>query len=212
MVPILLAATLAASPWPRIALSSVATGFSNPTQVTSARDGTGRLFVVEQRGVVRVLKGGAVLPTPFLDISSRVSCCGERGLLSIAFPPGAGPKNQFWADYTDANGDTTISRFSFSGDAASAASETLVLKIAQPFANHNGGQLAFGPDGYLYVGMGDGGSAGDPNNNAQNLGSLLGKILRIDVQGAASPYGIPPDNPFAGSGSARNEIWAYGLR
>jgi glucose/arabinose dehydrogenase len=180
--------------------------------VTSARDGSGRLFVVEQGGRVKIVKNGTVLPTPFLDISGRVSCCGERGLLSIAFPPGLGPKSQFWADYTDVNGDTTISRFSFSGDAANAAFETVLLKIAQPFSNHNGGQLAFGPDEYLYIGMGDGGSGGDPNNNGQNLGSLLGKILRIDVRGTASPYGIPSDNPFAGSSPARSEIWAYGLR
>ncbi len=204
------AAAQASLPWPRIALNRVASGFSNPTQVTSAHDGTGRLFVVEQTGSVRIVKDGAVLPNPFLDITNRVSCCGERGLLSIVFPPGSGLKGQFWADYTDVNGDTAISLFSFSGDTASAVSETVLLKIAQPFANHNGGQLAFGPDGDLYVGMGDGGSAGDPNNNAQNLGSLLGKILRIDVR--AFPYGIPPDNPFAGSSTARREIWAYGLR
>ncbi|HEX5854302.1 MAG TPA: PQQ-dependent sugar dehydrogenase [Thermoanaerobaculia bacterium] len=203
-------AALAAAPWPRIALNRVAAGFSNLTQVTSAHDGSGRLFVVEQRGLVKIVRDGAVLPTPFLDISGRVSCCGERGLLSIVFPPGSGSKGQFWADYTDVNGDTTISLFSVSGATASAVSETVILKIAQPFANHNGGQLAFGPDGYLYVGMGDGGSAGDPNNNAQNTGSLLGKILRIDVR--ASPYGIPRDNPFAGSSTARREIWAYGLR
>jgi glucose/arabinose dehydrogenase len=212
MTSLILAAALAAAPWPRIALTRVTAGFSNPTQVTSARDGTGRLFVVEQNGRVRIVKAGAVQAAPFLDVSARVSCCGERGLLSIAFAPGSGPKTTFYANYTDLNGDTTISRFSFSGDAASAASETVILKIAQPFANHNGGQLAFGPDGYLYVGMGDGGSAGDPNNNAQNLGSLLGKILRIDAEGSTSPYGIPPDNPFYGSSTARPEIWAYGLR
>ncbi|MFI5120775.1 MAG: PQQ-dependent sugar dehydrogenase [Thermoanaerobaculia bacterium] len=204
------AAAQSSPPWPRIALNRVATGFSSPTQVTSARDGTGRLFVVEQGGRVRILKDGTVQPVPFLDISNRVSCCGERGLLSIAFEPGTGPKSQFWADYTDVNGDTTVSLFSFAGDLAAAASETVVLKIAQPFANHNGGQLAFGPDGYLYVGMGDGGSAGDPNNNGQSLSTLLGKILRIDVR--AFPYGIPRDNPFAGSVAARPEIWAYGLR
>src|SRR5512140_1840167 len=211
MVSLLLASVLAAAPWPRIAFTPVAGGFSNPTQVTSARDGSGRLFVVEQRGRVRIVNAGVVQPAPFLDISGRVSCCGERGLLSIAFPPGPGPKNQFWADYTDVNGDTTISRFSFSGDSASASSETVILKIPQPFANHNGGQLAFGPDGFLYIGMGDGGSAGDPNNNAQSLPSLLGKILRIDVVGQ-STYAIPASNPFYGLSSARNEIWAYGLR
>jgi len=212
MVPLVLVAALAAAPWPRIGFTRVAGGFSSPTQVTSAHDGSGRLFVVEQHGRVRIVIAGTTLPAPFLDISSRVSCCEERGLLSIAFPPRSVPKDTFWADYTDVNGDTTISRFSFSGDAASASSETVILKIAQPFANHNGGQLAFGPDGYLYIGMGDGGSAGDPNNNGQNLGSLLGKILRIDVLGSASPYGIPPSNPFTGSSSARPEIWAYGLR
>jgi glucose/arabinose dehydrogenase len=217
MVRMLVAAALAAAPalsatWPHVALNPVAGGFASPTQVTSAHDGTGRLFVVEQAGRVKIVKDGIVQPVPFLDISGRVSCCGERGLLSIVFPPGPGPKTFFFADYTDLNGDTTISRFSASGDVASATSETPLLKIAQPFANHNGGQLAFGPDGYLYVGMGDGGSGGDPNNNGQNLGSLLGKILRIDVLGPASPYGIPPSNPFAGSSSARPEIWAYGLR
>jgi hypothetical protein len=182
--------------------------------VTSAHDGTGRLFVVEQRGLVKIVRDGAVVPTPFLDITDRVSCCGERGLLSIVFPPGAGPSGPqvvLYANYTDVNGDTTVSRFSVSSEeVASANSEQVLLKIVQPFANHNGGQLSFGPDGYLYVGMGDGGSAGDPNNNGQNLGSLLGKILRIDVRG--SPYGIPPDNPFASSPTARPEIWAYGLR
>jgi glucose/arabinose dehydrogenase len=212
MISVLMAAALAAAPWPRIAFNPVASGFSSPTHVASARDGSGRLFVVEQRGRVRIVKAGVVLPAPFLDISSRVSCCGERGLLSIAFPPGNGPKEEFYANYTDLNGDTTVSRFSFSGDTASATSEQILLKITQPFSNHNGGPLAFGPDGYLYIGMGDGGSSGDPFNNGQNLGSLLGKILRIDVRGAASPYGIPPDNPFAGSSQARSEIWAYGLR
>ena len=204
---------LAVAPWPRIALNRVATGFSNPTQVTSAHDGTGRLFVVEQAGRVRIVKDGAVLPAPFLDISDRVSCCVERGLLSIVFPPGSGLKGQFWADYTDVSGDTTISLFSFSGDTASAVSETVILKIAQPFANHNGGQLAFGPDGYLYVGMGDGGSGGDPNDNGQRLTSLLGKILRIDVVGR-SIYAIPPTNPlfFPGPAPIRGEIWASGLR
>ncbi|HEX2758462.1 MAG TPA: PQQ-dependent sugar dehydrogenase, partial [Thermoanaerobaculia bacterium] len=144
-------------PWPRIALNRVATGFSSPTQVTSAHDGTGRLFVVEQWGLVKIVRDGAVLPTPFLDITNRVSCCGERGLLSIVFPPGAGPSGPqavLYADYTDVNGDTTISQFSLSNDpdVAGANSERVLLKIAQPFANHNGGQLAFGPDGYLYVG------------------------------------------------------------
>jgi glucose/arabinose dehydrogenase len=213
MVPMILAATLAATPWPRIALNPVATGFSSPTQVTSAHDGSGRLFVVEQAGRVKIVKDGAVLPTPFLDITNRVSCCGERGLLSIAFRPGQGRTDDFYVDYTDADGDTTISSFFVSSnpDAANPFSEGVRLKIKQPFANHNGGQLAFGPDGYLYVGMGDGGSAGDPNNNGQNLGSLLGKVLRLDVV-SRSTYAIPATNPFAGSATARPEIWAFGLR
>ncbi|MCM3876071.1 MAG: PQQ-dependent sugar dehydrogenase, partial [Thermoanaerobaculia bacterium] len=221
MIPVLFAAALAAAPapWPQIAFTPVAAGFSSPTQVTSAHDGSGRLFVVEQRGLVKIVKDGVVLPVPFLDIRDRVSCCGERGLLSIVFPPGAGPHGtlskpfDLYANYTDVNGDTTVSVFYVSNDpdVVSAGSERILLKIAQPFANHNGGQLAFGPDGYLYIGMGDGGSAGDPNNNAQNLSSLLGKILRIDVVGRTS-YAIPATNPFAGSGAARPEIWAYGLR
>jgi glucose/arabinose dehydrogenase len=200
-------------PWPRITLERVASGFSNPLHVTHANDGSSRLFVVEQRGLVRILKDGTILPTPFLDISARVSCCGERGLLSIAFPPGRGPKSEFYADYTDVNGNTRISRFAVSGDpnAADASSEQVLLGIAQPFANHNGGQLAFGPDGFLYIGMGDGGSAGDPDNNAQNPSSLLGKILRIDVVGKAA-YAVPPSNPFTGVAGARGEIWATGLR
>ena len=207
------AAAQGSLPWPRIVLERVASGFSNPLHVTHANDGSSRLFVVEQRGLVRILKDGAILPTPFLDISARVSCCGERGLLSIAFPPGRGPKSEFYADYTDVSGNTRISRFTVSGDpnAADASSEQILLGIAQPFANHNGGQLAFGPDGYLYVGMGDGGSAGDPNNNAQNPSSLLGKILRIDVVGKAA-YAVPPSNPFTGVAQARGEIWATGLR
>jgi len=209
---LILAAALASAPWPRVALTRVAGGFVSPTQVTSAGDGSGRLFVVEQRGRVWIVNGGAVSPSPFLDVSDRVSCCGERGLLSIVFPPGRGPKTTFWADYTDANGDTQISGFDFNGDAADPSSEAKILKIAQPFANHNGGQLAFGPDGYLYVGMGDGGSAGDPFGNGQSLGTLLGKILRMDVAGTGSPYGIPPSNPFIGIPGALPEIWAYGLR
>ncbi|HQQ76518.1 MAG TPA: PQQ-dependent sugar dehydrogenase [Thermoanaerobaculia bacterium] len=212
MVSVVLASVLAAAGWPNVALTRVTTGFASPTQVTSAGDGSGRLFVVEQRGLVRIVKDGAVLPAPFLDIRDRVSCCGERGLLSIAFEPGRGPKTRFWANYTDLAGNTQVSRFSFSGDAAFASTEVKILSVGQPFANHNGGQLAFGPDGYLYVGMGDGGSGGDPLNNGQSLGTLLGKILRVDVLGGTVPYAIPPSNPFIGSSTARPEIWAYGLR
>jgi glucose/arabinose dehydrogenase len=189
-------------------------GFSAPTHITHAGDGSGRFFVVEQEGTIRVIDDGVVQETPFLDITERVDAGGERGLLSVAFPPGYADKGYFYVDYTDLNGDTKISRFRVSDNPniADPTSEQVILGIAQPYPNHNGGQLAFGPDGYLYIGMGDGGSGGDPENRAQNLGVLLGKILRIDVESGADPYAIPPDNPFVGNANARDEIWAYGLR
>ncbi len=210
LISALLAAVVAAAPWPHIALTRVAGGFSSPTQVTSARDGSGRLFVVEQRGLVKIVKDGVVQPAPFLDIRDRVSCCGERGLLSIAFPAGLSPKWTF-IDYTDVNGDTSIWKCAWPYADGPLGPVAEILHIPQPFANHNGGQLAFGPDEYLYVGMGDGGSAGDPLNNGQDRTSLLGKLLRIDVANQAT-YSIPPTNPFYGLSSARPEIWAYGLR
>ena len=155
--------------------------------------------------------------SPFLDIRSLVGCCGERGLLGLAFHPRYSENGYFFVDYTNTAGDTVIARYRVSSDpsAADSSSGVTLLTIPQPFANHNGGQLAFGPDGYLYVGMGDGGSANDPMCNGQRDESLLGKILRIDVDanaGSAPFYGIPPDNPFAAPGGARDEIWAKGLR
>jgi len=159
-----------------------------------------------------------VLPAPFLDIRSLVGCCGERGLLGLAFHPRYSENGLFFVDYTDTAGDTVIARYRVSGgdpNAADPSTGVTLLTISQPFANHNGGQLAFGPDGYLYVGMGDGGSANDPMCNGQRDESLLGKILRLDVNAnASSPpfYGIPADNPFAAPGGARDEIWAKGLR
>lgn len=162
--------------------------------------------------------GGRALPAPFLDIRSLVGCCGERGLLGLAFHPRYSENGLFFVDYTDTAGDTVIARYRVSGgdpNAADPSTGVTLLTIAQPFANHNGGQLAFGPDGYLYVGMGDGGSGNDPMCNGQRDESLLGKILRLDVNAnASSPpfYGIPPDNPFAAPGGARDEIWAKGLR
>ncbi|MGE5347365.1 MAG: PQQ-dependent sugar dehydrogenase, partial [Acidithiobacillales bacterium] len=213
---IVLAATKAdAVSWPQIALVRRLSGLANPVHVTNAGDRSGRLFVVEQRGRIRIVKNGALLPTPFLDITDRVSCCVERGLLSVAFPPGFTGAGVFFVDYTDINGDTAISRFFVSQtnpDVADAGSEQVMLHIAQPYANHNGGQLAFGPDGYLYIGMGDGGSGGDPQNNAQNPASLLGKILRIDVTSGAPTYIVPPSNPFVSRPGWRPEIWALGLR
>ncbi len=202
--------------WPQIALVRRLSGLSSPVHVTHAGDRSGRLFVVEQRGRIRIVRNGALLSVPFLDISGRVSCCGERGLLSVAFPPRFGYAGVgVYVDYTDVNGDTTISRFfvsSGSPDVADTGSEEILLKIAQPFPNHNGGQLAFGPDGYLYIGMGDGGSGGDPFNNAQNPASLLGKILRMDVTSGALTYIVPPSNPFVGNAAYKPEIWALGLR
>jgi glucose/arabinose dehydrogenase len=191
----------------------VASGFSQPVQVTHAGDGSGRLFVVEQGGRIRVIQNGALLSTPFLDVSGLVSCCGERGLLGLAFHPNYESNGYFYIDYTRAgDGATVIARYHVSGDPnlADAGSGSTLLTIPQPYANHNGGQVMFGLDGYLYIGMGDGGSGGDPQNNAQNKNTLLGALLRIDVDGG-SPYAIPPDNPYVGVEGA-DEIWAIGLR
>ena len=209
--------TATAVAWPELAFTPVAIGLSAPVHIAHAGDGSGRLFLVEQAGRVRILKAGGLQPAPFLDIADRVSCCGERGLLSIAFPPaaGAGP-NHFYVNYTDRNGNTVVGRYRITADpdVADPTSEQIVLAIQQPYANHNGGQLAFGPaDGYLYIGMGDGGSAGDPQNRAQNGAELLGKLLRIDVEtGSPITYTIPASNPFTQTASYRGEIWALGLR
>jgi len=194
----------------------VAGGFNLPVHVTHAGDGSGRLFVVEQEGRIRILDNGVALPTPFLDVSSRVLCCGEQGLLSVAFPPGFAAKGHFYVDYTRApDGATVVARYNVSagdGNVADPATEEVVLTVSQPFANHNGGQLAFGPDAYLYIGMGDGGSGGDPLNNGQNPGTPLGKILRVDVESGANPYGVPAGNPFLQTAGFLPEIWALGLR
>jgi glucose/arabinose dehydrogenase len=175
--------------------------------------GDSRLFIIEQPGRIQVIREGAVQGTPFLDISDRVRDSGnEQGLLGLAFDPAFDQNGYFYVNYTGRNGTTFISRFELTDDPnqADPNSEKILLAIEQPYANHNGGVLAFGPDDYLYIGLGDGGSAGDPQGNAQNLESLLGKILRLDVSGAEG-YAIPPDNPFA-DGGGRAEIWAYGLR
>ncbi len=202
--------------WPTISLVSPISGFSQPVHITHAGDGTGRLFVVEQAGRIRLVKNGTLQATPFLDIHTRVGCCGEQGLLSVAFPPGFAASGRFYVDYTNTAGNTVIARYRVTGnpDVADPASEQIVLPIAQPYANHNGGQLAFGPnDGHLYIGMGDGGSGGDPDNRAQNPADLLGKILRIDVEtGSPATYTVPASNPFVGAAGYRPEIWALGLR
>ncbi len=189
-------------------------GLQRPLDVTSAADGTGRLFVLEQVGRVQIIQDGQFFSTPYLDIVSRVgSTSNEQGLLGLAFHPRYTENGFFYVNYTDLNGDTVIARFQVSPDdpnRADPGSEKRLLAVPQPYPNHNGGQVAFGPDGYLYLGLGDGGSAGDPQGNGQSLNTLLGKILRIDVD-QGEPYAIPPDNPFA-SGSGREEIWALGLR
>ena len=207
---------LGATDPPTLALASPVSGFTQPVVITNAADGSGRLFVVEQPGRIRIVKNGSLLPTPFLDISTRLSAGGERGLLGLAFPPNYTSKGYFYVDYTNTAGDTVIARYQRSqsnADTADPASEQQLITIAQPFANHNGGQLAFGPDGFLYVGMGDGGSGGDPGNRAQNPGELLGKVLRLNVEsGRPYTYTVPASNPFVSRAGFRPEIWALGLR
>ncbi len=201
---------------PSIELVLVADGFNSPLQVTGAGDGTGRLFVVEQPGYIRILHGDTLLSEPFLDLSSRVVYGGERGLLSVAFPPGFKTSNNFYVNYTrDVDGATVVARYSVDPEDSNRVleySEEEILLVSQPYTNHNGGMMAFGPDGYLYIALGDGGGAGDPDGNAQNRRTLHGSILRLDVGGSEQPYAIPPDNPYAGSQEFREEIWAYGLR
>lgn len=202
------------TPEPDITLGvqEVTSGLSSPVYLTTPA-GDSRLFVVEQVGRIRVIKGGQLLAAPFLDITSKVSSGGERGLLSVAFHPAYGNNGFFYVNYTDLSGNTRVERYTVSSnaDVANAASAKLILTVTQPFANHNGGLNVFGPDGMLYIGLGDGGSGGDPQGNGQNLGTLLGKILRIDVD-RGDPYAIPADNPFVGRAGSRGEIWAYGLR
>ncbi|MEW6568456.1 MAG: PQQ-dependent sugar dehydrogenase [Chloroflexota bacterium] len=190
----------------------VASGFTRPLDVQNAGDA--RLFIVEQAGVIRVIEDGQLQPEPFLDIRDRVGDNAlEQGLLGLAFHPQFAANGFFFLNYTDNLGDTVIARYQATADHATAdpASEIILLTFDQPYANHNGGGMAFGPDGYLYIGTGDGGSRGDPLGNGQSLNTLLGKILRLDVD-QGQPYAIPPDNPFAASGEIYREIWAFGLR
>jgi len=189
-------------------------GLASPVGLEHAGDGSGNLFIVEQDGLIRILDGTMLLATPFLDIRDRIGRNGsEQGLLGLAFHPNYFVNGYFYVNYTDFDGNTVIARFQRSDmdpNFADPESEKKLFSITQPFSNHNGGALAFGPDGYLYLGLGDGGSAGDPQGNGQSLNSLLGKVLRIDID-QSEPYSIPPDNPF-NDGSAKPEIWAYGLR
>ncbi len=207
------------TPVPAIALpnpsgfrwAEVANGFARPLGLEATADG--RLFVLEQRGVIWVIQNGAVLPDPFLDIRDRANASAfEQGLLGLAFHPQFLENGFFYVNYTRPGGDTVIARFSVSPEPnrAEPGSEVVLLVVDQPFANHNGGGLEFGPEGFLYIGLGDGGSANDPFGNGQSLDTLLGKLLRIDVD-SAEPYALPADNPFA-AGGGRPEIWVYGLR
>lgn len=195
-----------------VALATVASGLTFPLYIT-APAGDPRLFIVEKGGTIRIVQNGALLPAPFLDISARVSTGGEQGLLGLAFDPQYASNGRFVVHYTDVAGDTQVSWFRVSPDPnlADPASELPILSADQPFANHNGGQVLFGPDGYLYVMLGDGGSAGDPGNRAQSLADLLGSVLRIQPLEAGG-YSVPADNPFAGTPGALPEIWSYGLR
>ncbi len=201
--------------WPTISLTKRVSGLSQPVHITHAEDGSGRLFVVEQSGRIRIIKNGVLLSQPFLNITSRVSFSGERGLLSVAFPLNYADKKYFYVYYTNVSGNIVVARYRLTTnpDVANSSNQEVILTINhQQFPNHNGGQLAFGPDGYLYIGTGDGGGAGDPLNNGQNRGSLLGKMLRIDVESRVAPYAIPASNPFRQTPGYRPEIWALGLR
>ncbi len=193
----------------------VISGFTRPTLVTNAADSSNRLFILEKPGRIRVIKSGVLLGDPLLDITALVkSDSNEQGLLGLAFHPEFERNGRFFVAYTAKNADNTVAEYRVSspvGDAADPKSGKVLLAVPDQFSNHNGGMLAFGPDGFFYISMGDGGSSGDPNGNGQNLNSLLGKLLRIDVNGEP-PYAIPPSNPFSSRSGVRKEVWAYGLR
>ncbi len=198
-----------------ISLESVVGGLPSPIGISTAPNDP-RLFVIGQKGQILIVTGRKVTGT-FLDIANRISCCGERGLLGLAFHPKYAANGRFFVRYTDRAGDVRISEFHVGADPnrADASSEKILLTIPHPnFANHNGGRIDFGPDGYLYIGTGDGGSGGDPNGHGQSLDTLLGKLLRIDVDtsGGGKPYGLPADNPFVGQTGKLGEIYSYGLR
>jgi glucose/arabinose dehydrogenase len=194
--------------------------FEDPLDLQSPADETDRIFVVEQAGLVKVFSNNQEVTqsSVFLDISNRTDTSGgEMGLLGLSFHPDYASNGFFYVYYTPGPAESVLSRFSVSStdpDSADPLSETILFRIEQPYTNHNGGQVAFGPDGYLYLATGDGGSGGDPHGNAQNLNSLLGKVLRIDVNQTANglEYGIPADNPFRDTEGARPEVYAYGLR
>jgi glucose/arabinose dehydrogenase len=195
-------------------LEPVVQGANQPTVVTNDGVDANRLYTVDKGGKILIEQDGTLSGTPFLDITSRVGSGGsEQGLLGLAFHPDYKDNGYFFVDYTNRDGNTVIARFTANTDRATADLSTFkqILTVDQPYANHNGGQLAFGPDGMLYIGMGDGGSEGDPQHNGQNTNTLLGKILRIDVD-HGDPYAIPPDNPFADGRGGKPEIWDFGFR
>jgi glucose/arabinose dehydrogenase len=199
-----------------LSLAPFASNLASPTYLT-APPGDARQFIVERAGRILLMQNGALLAQPFLDLRQVTDVAGEAGLLSMAFDPGYASNGRFYVYRVDTNHDIVVERYTVSSDAnrADAASGITIIRIPHPtFTNHYGGLVAFGPDGYLYLGTGDGGSAGDPNGNAQNLGSLLGKLLRLDVSDASAtnPYQIPATNPYRSQAGARPEIWAYGLR
>ncbi|NDJ52735.1 MAG: PQQ-dependent sugar dehydrogenase [Chloroflexi bacterium] len=203
----------------QLSFDLVSDGLTAPTGLTHAGDGSGRLFVTEQTGAIRIIENGELLAEPFLDISNEILVGAEQGLLGLAFDPDYENNGYFYLNYSDPNGDTVVSRVSVSDNDPNQAdflSEIILLQIEQPFTNHNGGTMIFGPDGYLYISSGDGGSGGDPQGNAQNRGNLLGNLLRIDVRDNDTSdglaYDIPADNPFVGDPDSQDEIWAYGLR
>jgi glucose/arabinose dehydrogenase len=209
-----LLAPAALSAQPDLVLTPFATGLDRPVDIAHAGDD--RLFVVERPGVIRIVNAnGSLASTPFLSLTDRVrSSGGEQGLLGLVFHPNYAQSRYFYVNYTRSNGATRVSRFTASAsnpNLADASSELVLLEISQPYENHNAGDLAFGPDGFLYITSGDGGSGGDPQNNGQNGQSLLGKILRIDVN-SGSPYAIPSSNPFVADPSVRDEIWSLGWR
>jgi len=204
-----------------LVLNDIVGGLNAPLDFQVANDGSGRFFIVEQPGIIRIVSAGALLPSLFLDIQAKVNFDGaEQGLLGLAFHPSYSQNRRFYLNYDRLSGSqiqTVIAEYQASAtsqDQADPSSERILFTVDQPFANHKGGQLAFGPDGFLYIGLGDGGSAGDPNGNGQSLGTLLGKILRIDVDHTSTglQYAIPSDNPFVSTSGAKPENWAYGFR
>lgn len=201
------------SVWPTLKLEPIVTsGLQSPVLVSHSNDGSGRLYIVEQVGRIQSVTKPTQQPTPFLDIIDRVLDGGERGLLGLAFHPDFRINGRFFINYTrKPDGATVLAEYRVSkGQITATREERVLLLVPQPYANHNGGMVAFGPDGFLYIALGDGGAGGDPGNRAQNRNELLGKILRIDVN-RGDPYGIPSDNPFA-KGGGRPEVYAYGLR